>query len=136
MVFKRDLACFEGLRPVYEKPYTGAGGVETLMDSPFPRDSPPRSNQSLPERIKEKMAGADFVAVGVNLVVGALLIGGVIGAFSMKDPGTPPTDLSAAAFVAANESAENTTGPSPEAADEKPASERDDEDDERAPSDK
>ncbi len=105
------------------------------MDSLFPRDSSPRSRPSLRAVIKEKIHGADFVAVGVNVVVAALLIGGVIGALATKDSsGTPPTDFNAAALSAQGERGGNETASSP-APGADPTSD-DDEDDERRKSDK
>lgn len=133
MGFRRDLLLFNTFRPVYEKPYTSPTRVKCTMDSLFPRDSSPRSRPSLGAVIKEKLRGADLVAVGVNIVVGALLIGGVIGALASKDStGAPPRDLNAAALAAQGESEgnETTTSPAPGA---DAASDEDDDDEGRKP---
>ncbi|HEX9815841.1 MAG TPA: hypothetical protein VGB18_02580 [Candidatus Thermoplasmatota archaeon] len=74
------------------------------MDSLFPRDSSPRSKPGLFAILKEKLRGADIVGVGVNIVVGALLIGGVIGAMAVRDSdAAPPADVNAASLVTQGE---------------------------------
>ena len=98
------------------------------MDSSFPHDAPPRSKPSLAEAIKEKVRGADVVAVGVNIVVAALLIGGVVGALTVNDAGAQAPEVNAA-LVSAEESDANATAPSPEPGEMPASSEQHDDED-------
>ena len=72
----------------------------------------PRSKKSIWAWLKEKLEGADFVAVGVNMVVGVILIGGLIGAMAIQEPATngPAPDLNAA-LVAREDPNANLTEP-------------------------
>lgn len=81
------------------------------MEEFVPLDMSPRKKGAM-EWAKEKVKEADFVAVGVNVVVGALLIGGLVGAILAPSGGSAP-DVNAAALNVRDDTTGNSTARSP-----------------------